>query len=78
MLRATVTGWDRTSFTTMEANRVLTRLGFNCCRIGHRLDGADQEGLSPVDRRLSAVESALASGFRMDRQGAGAYVKKCL
>jgi hypothetical protein len=57
---ATVTGWDRTSFTTMEANRVLTRLGFNCCRIGHRPDRAEQEELSPIDRRLSAVESALA------------------
>jgi len=57
---ATVTGWDRTSFTTLEANRVLTRLGFNCCRIGHRPDGAEQEELSPIDRRLSAIESALA------------------
>jgi hypothetical protein len=25
---AAVTGWDRTSFTTMEAQRVLTRVGF--------------------------------------------------
>lgn len=25
-----VTGWQRTSFTTMEAQRVLTRLGFAC------------------------------------------------
>jgi hypothetical protein len=57
---ATVTGWDRTSFTTMEANRVLNRLGFNCCRIAHRPDGAAQEELSPIDRRLSAVEAALA------------------
>jgi hypothetical protein len=56
---ATVTGWDRQSFTTMEANRVLTRLGFHCCRIGHRPDGVDQDDLSPVDRRLSAVEAAL-------------------
>jgi hypothetical protein len=57
---ATVTGWDRTSFTTMEANRVLNRLGFNCCRIGHRPDGAGQKELPPIDRRLSAVEAALA------------------
>ena len=56
---AVVTGWDRRSFTTMEANRVLTRLGFNCCRIGHRPDGAEQEELPPIDRRLSTVESAL-------------------
>lgn len=57
---ATVTGWDRTSFTTMEANRVLNRLGFNCCRIGHRPDGAGHEELPPIERRLSAVEAALA------------------
>lgn len=57
---ATITGWDRQSFTTMEANRVLGRLGFHCCRIGHRSDGADQADLSLIDRRLSAVEAALA------------------
>ena len=56
---ATVTGWDRQSFTTMEANRVLTRLGFNCCRIGHRPEAAGR-GEPSLDRRLSAVESALA------------------
>ena len=27
---AHVTGWARTSFTTMEAQRVLTRIGFVC------------------------------------------------
>jgi hypothetical protein len=31
---ATVTGWDRTSFTTMEAQRVLSRVGFTCRRAG--------------------------------------------
>jgi tetratricopeptide (TPR) repeat protein len=44
---AAVTGWDRQSFTTMEANRVLTRLGFKCSRIGHRL--ADEHELVPED-----------------------------
>jgi hypothetical protein len=57
---ATVTGWDRQSFTTMEANRVLNRLGFNCCRVGHRSDGAEQEERPPIDRRVAALESALA------------------
>jgi hypothetical protein len=57
---ATITGWDRQSFTTMEANRVLARLGFHCCRIGHRLDGIDQADPSPIDRRVAAVEAALA------------------
>src|SRR5579859_6175379 len=56
---ATVTGWDRTSFTTLEANRVLTRLGFTSHRIGYRPAAAEREELS-IDRRLSAVESALA------------------
>jgi tetratricopeptide (TPR) repeat protein len=44
---ATVTGWDRQSFTTMEANRVLTRLGFKCARIGDR--PTDQPELVPED-----------------------------
>jgi hypothetical protein len=65
---AVITGWDRQSFTTMEANRVLTRLGFHCCRVGHRPDdhrasgpeNTGQQELSSIDRRLSAAESALA------------------
>ena len=31
---AAVTGWDRTTFTTMEAQRVLAGLGFACRRAG--------------------------------------------
>ena len=31
---AVVTGWARTTFTTMEAERVLMRLGFVCWRAG--------------------------------------------
>jgi hypothetical protein len=31
---AAVTGWERTSFTTMEAQRVLTQAGFVCRRAG--------------------------------------------
>ncbi|SRR6266487_5241266 len=58
-----VTGWDRRSYTTMEANRVFARLGFVCRRAGHGLDG--QQGFrrdfpTTINRRLSAVESALA------------------
>ncbi len=56
---ATVTGWDRQSFTTMEANRVLTRLGFTSHRIGYRPEAAEHEELS-IGRRLSTIESALA------------------
>jgi hypothetical protein len=65
---AVVTGWERQSFTTMEANRVLTRLGFHCCRVGAHADGHHGSGpdssarqdLSSIEHRLSAAESALA------------------
>jgi hypothetical protein len=65
---ATVTGWDRQSFTTMEANRVLTRLGFNCCRVGRQPDDQSasepgslgQQELPSIEARLSAAEAALA------------------
>jgi hypothetical protein len=65
---AAVTGWDRQTFTTMEANRVLTRLGFNCCRVGRQPDdqpasgpgNLGQQELSSIGARLSAAETALA------------------
>ena len=65
---AVLTGWDRQSFTTLEANRVLTCLGFHCCRAGRRpddhhasgLENTGQQELPSLDRRLSAAESALA------------------
>jgi hypothetical protein len=63
---AQVTGWDRQTFTTMEATRVLSRLGFACQRAGQRADGRQawvQEGKADLDdhdpvtveQRLSAV-----------------------
>lgn len=63
---AHVTGWDRQTFTTMEATRVLSRLGFVCQRAGQRADGrpawvpedkADLQDHGPVtiEQRLSAV-----------------------
>jgi hypothetical protein len=65
---AQVTGWDRQTFTTMEAIRVLTRIGLVCQR---RVDGrpvqvpADpghpaEQGTPSVGRRLSAMEAAVA------------------
>ena len=68
---AHVTGWDRMSFTTMEATRVLIRLGFVCRRVGSHpsaqqasgpedLDDRQERGSPTIDRRLSAVEAALA------------------
>ncbi len=70
---ATVTGWDRTTFTTMEAQRVLTRAGFVCRRAGKDDDGRhgwvldqptddDAESTSHAeapDARLARVEAAL-------------------
>lgn len=37
---AVVTGWPRSSFTTLEAQRVLSKVGFTCRRAGKRPDGA--------------------------------------
>jgi len=63
---AAVTGWDRTTFTTMEARRVLTRLGFVCLRA--RSQSARQPVLPPdtggqvlpsVSQRLADLESGL-------------------
>ena len=42
-----VTGWARTSFTTMEAQRVLTRIGFVCAEA--RGGGIRQAGQVVVD-----------------------------
>jgi hypothetical protein len=58
---ATVTGWDRQSFTTMEANRVLTRLGFNCCRSGRQPDGPASGPGDPGQQRLSSLQARLAA-----------------
>lgn len=63
---AQVTGWDRRTFTTMEATRVLGRLGFDCRRAGQGADGrqawlpdghVDLEDHDPVtiEQRLSAA-----------------------
>jgi 2-hydroxychromene-2-carboxylate isomerase len=58
-----VTGWDRRSYTTMEANRVLTRLGLPSRRAAHGPGGHEDLGRgipATFDRRLSAVEAALS------------------
>src|SRR5262245_29366014 len=68
---ATITGWDRTSFTTMEAQRVLSRVGFVCRRAGTVgsgrrawvVDQASDDGGQTVaesevpDTRLTRLES---------------------
>lgn len=63
---AVVTGWERQSFTTMEAQRVLTRLGFTCRRAGELPGGqrawiaetAPQEP-STIEKRLITIESMM-------------------
>jgi hypothetical protein len=68
---ATVTGWDRQSFTTMEAQRVLNRIGFICRRAGHSPDGQAADLLlqdsdlelsdgADEERRIAALEAAVA------------------
>ena len=60
---ATLTGWPRTSFTTMEAQRVLTKLGFRCRRAGASADTtvvvADRDVRDSVETRLSGLETAV-------------------
>ncbi|TVZ02301.1 hypothetical protein EAS64_26155 [Trebonia kvetii] len=71
---ATITGWDRTSFTTMEAQRVLSRVGFVCRRAGtvgggrrawvvdQASDGRVEAIAEPEvpDTRLTRLETQLA------------------
>jgi len=62
---AQVTGWERQTFTTMEAQRVLKRLGFVCRRAGELSDGqrgwiSDETDAREPTERLAALESALA------------------
>lgn len=54
-----VTGWARTSFTTMEAQRVLTRIGFVCteARVG-RMRHAGRVGVDAVRDSSREVVSA--------------------
>jgi hypothetical protein len=62
------TGWPRTSYTTMEAQRVLTRIGFTC-REARAVPtaGSDVEprvpsagGSKDHEDRIAALEAALA------------------
>jgi hypothetical protein len=64
---AAATGWDRNTFTTMEAVRVLTRLGFVCRRAASQtlkqpplMPGTAEGALPSADQRLRAIESGLA------------------
>ena len=54
---AQVTGWDRQTFTTMEAIRVLTRIGFTCQRRidGRRVGPSRSRGPKGASRGLQAA-----------------------
>lgn len=65
---AAVTGRGRQTFTTMEAQRVLSRLGFVCRRVGWLDDASeppvvdDQPAAKPSpDARIAYLESALGT-----------------
>src|SRR5215218_2111875 len=65
---ATVTDWPRQSFTTMEAKRVLRKLGFVCRRAGRLPDGRaawlandDRIPEQYSDERLSGLEAGLVT-----------------
>lgn len=53
-----VTGWARTSFTTMEAQRVLTRIGFVCTEVGGRR--IRQAGQIVIDAVRDSAHQAVA------------------
>lgn len=59
----TVTGWDRRTFTSLEAVRVLTRVGFICRRTSESQSAPVPEATenqSPgIERRVSELEAAL-------------------
>lgn len=64
-----VTGWERQSFSTVEAQRVLNRLGFVCREAGVLDDGrpgwrplaTDDPGASGLLECVGAIEAALAT-----------------
>ncbi len=68
---ALVTGWERQTYTTFEAQRVLRRLGFDCRRVGE--GGGDGSGPPTIEavgsqeperyfaERLALAEAQLAT-----------------
>jgi hypothetical protein len=60
----TVTDWDRRSFTSLEAVRVLSRVGFVCRRASEDqpepVPVAAGNQAAGIERRLSELEAALA------------------
>ena len=62
---AILTGWDRTTFTSLEARRVLEQAGLSC----HRVDDPDgaaahddrDETVRDLTRRVEVLEAGLAA-----------------
>ena len=63
---AQVTGWDRQTFTTMEAIRVLTRIGFTCQR---RIDGRPR-GTRQIPRTYGSIPRTPGSNLHLQPTGA--------
>jgi hypothetical protein len=64
---AELTGWERQSFTTMEAQRVLSRLGFDCHRAGEggggggwaAAPGPSGDGPGHLEARVTLLEASV-------------------
>jgi hypothetical protein len=65
---ALVTGLDRADFTTHQARRALTRLGFTAARAAHRrnrhLGGSAAATAEPADARAAAPPPPLAEALQ--------------
>jgi ubiquinone biosynthesis protein UbiJ len=79
---AVMTGWERTSYTTMEAQRVLAKIGFKSHRVGEQVrttPPSEAPVAAPVDRTAQldsavavlqeAVASLTARVGRLERRG---------
>jgi hypothetical protein len=64
---STVTGWERTSFTTMEAQRVLTRVGFICRRAGTAGNGQRARVADQVPDEVDTVTERESTDPRLAR-----------
>lgn len=62
-----VTGWDRSTFTTLEARRVFRQLGFPCLRAGDQLELPRVEGTAATaDVMINALKVAQLAIAHLD------------
>lgn len=57
----TVTGWDRSTFTSLEARRVLAGVGLQCHRLDEQTDEEGDPTIRELTRRVEVLEAGLAS-----------------